>query len=91
MVKLVEVCRRLNDYSLSEIYVNPQHVVAIRSDDKTRQALAEGRLPSGLNQGQSFTKLYLDRGQTGIDVVVVGDVEIVREKLGIARRTLLKG
>jgi len=91
MVKLVEVRRMLNNYSLSEIYVNPEHVVAIRSDDKTREALIEGRLPNGLNQGQSFTTLYLDRGQTGIDVVVVGDVETIKEKLGIARRTLLKG
>jgi len=91
MVKLVEVRRMLNNYSLSEIYVNPEHVVAIRSDDKTREALIEGRLPTGLNQGQSFTTLYLDRGQTGIDVVVVGDVETIKEKLGIARRTLLKG
>ena len=91
MVKLVEVCKTLNNYNLQEIYVNPEHVVAIRADNRTREALVEGRLPSGLNQGQSFTTLYLDRGQTGIDVVVVGDVEMIREKLGIARRTLLKG
>jgi len=91
MVKLVEVCKTLNNYSLQEIYINPEHVVAIRSDNKTREALVEGRLPPGLSQGQSFTTLYLDRGQTGIDVVVVGCAEAIREKLGVVRRTLLKG
>ncbi len=91
MVKLIEVQRMLNSFRLSELYVNPEHVVAMRQDDRMLVNLKEGKLPSGLNENQTFTKLYIDRGQSGIDVTVVGDVEIVREKLGIGQRTLLKG
>jgi len=91
MVKLVEVQALLDEFRLSEVYVNPEHVVAMRRDDRMVQNLREGKLPNGLNESQNFTKLYIDRGQVGIDVTVVGDVEAVREKLGIGRRTLLKG
>ena len=91
MVKLIEVQRMLNSFRLSELYVNPEHVVAMRQDDRMLVNLKEGKLPSGLNENQTFTKLYIDRGQSGIDVTVVGDVEIVREKLGLGQRTLLKG
>ena len=91
MVKLVEVRQTLNKFSLKEIYVNPEHVVAIREDDRTAQSLREGKLPNGLSENQTFTRLYIDRGQAGLDVTVVGDVEMVREKLGIGRRTLLRG
>ena len=92
MVKLIEVRRRLDTgYSLAEIYVNPEHVVAIREDGGTAKSLREGKLPDGLSENQTFTRLYIDRGQTGLDVTVVGHVELIREKLGIARRTLLKG
>ena len=91
MVKLVEVQKTMNEFRLAEVYINPEHVVAMRQDDRMVQSLHEGKLPAGLSESQTFTKLYIDRGQVGIDVTVVGDVELVREKLGIGRRTLLKG
>ena len=66
-------------------------MVAIREDDRTAQSLREGRLPTGLSESQTFTRLYIDRGQAGLDVTVVGNIEIVKEKLGIGRKTLLRG
>jgi hypothetical protein len=91
MIKLVEVHKSLSGYHLGEVYINPKHVVAMRQDDRMLSVLKEGKLPGGLDENQRFTKLYVDRGQSGIDITVVGDLNHIKEKLGINRKTLLRG
>ena len=91
MTKLIEVYKQLNDYLLREVYVNPKHIVAMRQDDRMNSVLKEGKLPDQLDQRQDFTKLYVDRGNTGIDITVVGDLNTVKEKLGLDNKSLLKG
>ena len=91
MTKLIEVYKQLNDYLLREVYVNPKHIVAMRQDDRMNSVLKEGKLPDQLDQRQDFTKLYVDRGNTGIDITVVGDLNTIKEKLGLDNRSLLKG
>jgi hypothetical protein len=53
--------------------------------------LKEGLLPEDMDKRQTFTKIHLDRGQSGIDLTVVGDAHVVSEKLGIYKKSLLKG
>jgi hypothetical protein len=38
-------------------------------------------LPSGLNSEQKFTRIHLNRGQSGIDVVVVGSPQQIQRKI----------
>ena len=91
MIRMVEVYKSLNEYHLREIYVNPKHVVAMRQDDRMHGLLSEGNLPDGIDQAQSFTKLYVDRGNMGIDITVIGGLNSIKEKLGLDARSLLKG
>ena len=79
-----------NSFSLREVYVNPEHVVCLREDDMARKYLNEGRMPEELDERQIFTKIHLNRGQSGIDITVVGDPNIIEEKLK-SQRTLLRG
>ena len=69
MIQLVEVfnevssaMRGTSKYTLREIYINPKHVVAIRPDNRMNTVLKEGLLPEGMDERQSFTKVFLDRG-----------------------------
>ena len=79
-------------YILKKVYINPQHVVCLREDGHYKQLLQEGRLVDGLNENQSFTKIYLNRGQAGIDLTVVGSPSSIQEKLGItSEKQLLRG
>ena len=98
MIKLIEVCEIKNAssspqkaYTLREIYVNPKHVVSLREAASFQQKLVEGKLPEGLDTRQGFTKITLDRGQFGLDVVVIGQPSIVESKLADAKRELLHG
>ena len=91
MIELVEVYKTLSEYRLREVYVNPKHVAAMRQDEKMSAVLQEGALSGELDERQSFTKLYVDRGHTGIDITVVGEAALVGKKLGLYEKELLKG
>ena len=78
-------------YSFREVFVNPEHIVCLREDEKYKRLLLEDRL-GDLDKEQSFTRIYLDRGQSGIDVIVVGEPSFVQEKLGLGlNKQLLRG
>jgi hypothetical protein len=98
VIQLVEVFNAVSSanhgtskFSLREVYINPKHVVAIRPDTHMSRLLAEGRLPEDLDPNQAFTKLYIDRGQNGLDLVVVGSVSVIGDKLGTHKKSLLRG
>ena len=95
IIKLVEVISDKGGtylsqkYKLKEIFVNPKHIVALREDNDMRVNMNEGTLPEGINSQMGFTRLYLDRGQHGLDITVVGDPSHIREKLSLSKKELL--
>jgi hypothetical protein len=100
MIKLIEVCESnrytgsnaAKQYSLREVFINPEHIVCIREDGQITRSLKEGNLPDGLDDRTRFSRLHLNRGQNGLDITVVGDPSLIREKVGIDnKRSLLKG
>lgn len=78
-------------FTLREVSINPQHVICLREDQTMVSRMNEGFLPSGLDSRQKFTKLTLDKGQSGLELVIVGTPNQVREKLNISRAELLRG
>ena len=95
-IRLIEVSKSSNviknsAYTLREVYINPEHVVCLREDHHTQQLLVEGKLPNDLDNRQKFTKVQLNRGSTGLDVIVVGSPSMIEEKLNFSNRVLLKG
>lgn len=80
-----------NRYTLREVTINPEYVVCVREDAGMQRALNEGRLPSELSETHQFTRVYLDRGQSGIDLVVVGEPHVIEAKLIPNTRELLNG
>jgi len=93
VIKLVEVCKTMGagmaeNYALKEVFINPEHVVCLRSDDLTRQRLQENKLPDELDRRQEFTRIQLNRGHNGLDVIVVGAPSLVEQKLKMSRQVL---
>ena len=91
MTRLVEVHETSNGYVLREIYISPKHVVSLREDTRFKKKLKEGTLPSTLNQDHIFTKVVLDKGSAGLEIVVVGDPRTVESQLNSNKRELLNG
>ncbi len=95
LVKLTEVCNNgavttNKMYSLREIFINPEHVVMIREEKRMKELNESGKVASGLNQNHKFSKLTINRGQAGTEIVVVGSPEIVESTLK-AGKQLLRG
>ena len=99
LVTLTEVCETSGrsirnyepNYTLRQVAVNPAHVIYIREDASATKLLHEGHLPEGLDSRTRFSRVTINRGHTGSDLVVVGAPEQIQEKLHIANKSLLKG
>ena len=96
IVKLIEIYelprRQLEEqklFSLREVFINSEHVTCLREDDSMGKKVKSGQSPEELDPRQQFTKIHLNRGLSGIDLVVVGSPETIQGKL--VGKTLLKG
>jgi hypothetical protein len=78
-------------WTLREVVVNPDYVVCLRPDARATALLQEGILPDGLDARQEFTKIQMNRGVGGLDIVVVGGIGQIEGKLNITTQQLLKG
>jgi len=95
LVKLTEVCNNgavttNKMYSLREIFVNPEHVVMIREDKRIRELNENGKVASNLDAKHQFSKITINRGHTGTEIVVVGAPHVVENTLKNGKQ-LLRG
>jgi len=96
LVKLTEVCSNGalstgQEYTLREVLVNPEHIVMIREDVRIRRLNEQGLLHDGLDAGHRFSKLTINRGNTGTEIVVVGAPAVVETSLVANSKQLLRG
>jgi hypothetical protein len=96
LVKLTEVCLNgtyttTQEYMLREVFVNPEHVVMIREEKRIQQINEKGGIDSDLDTDHAFSKLTINRGQTGTEIVVVGSPEIVETQLNKTKKQILRG
>ena len=96
LVKLTEVCHNntlttQQAYTLREVFVNPEHVVMIREESRMQKLNEQGELPDRLSNEHQFSKLTINRGHTGTEIVVVGAPEIVETKLNTNTQSLIRG
>jgi hypothetical protein len=95
LVKLTEVCgtgavTSGRKYSLREVFVNPEHVVMVREEHQMKSLNEQGMLTEGLSRDHRFSKITIDKGTTGTDIVVIGDPNTVETALN-KRSYILKG
>ena len=95
LIKLVEIYNKrtfhstdgkTQEYSLREVFVNPEHVVCLRENDSLKIRLSETKLGQEIHSAERFTKVYINRGQTGLDLDVVGDIVTIQNKLAGKKR-----
>ena len=95
LVKLTEVCgsgmvTTGRKYSLREVFVNPEHVVMVREDHQIRSLNENGLITEELDKGHRFSKVVIDKGSAGSEIIVIGDPLAV-EKLLNNRNYVLRG
>ncbi len=96
LVRLTEVCQNTytvptaEDYTLREVFVNPEHVVMIREEQRMQKLNEQGKLPDNLDNSHRFTRLTINRGHTGTEIVVVGSPTIIENPIN-KNKKLLRG
>lgn len=94
-IKLMEVYNGsqgvARNYSLREIYINPQHVICLRAENELETMLREGRLIDGLDSRQKLTRVSVSNNSYEEDIVVIGSIDEVYKKLNTEARNLLRG
>ena len=93
LVKLTEVCHNATlttqqEYSLREVFVNPEHVVMVREEHRLRQLNEEGLINEDLDVNHRFSKITIDKGNTGTEIVVIGAPEIIEKTLHTNKQIL---
>ncbi len=97
LIKLTEIYNNgaltmRQTYTLREVFVNPEHVVMVREESRMTQLNEQGLLPSELDKNHRFSKLIINRGHTGSEIVVVGAPEIIEATLNKNKvKQILKG
>ena len=76
-------------YELRDVFINPEHVVCLRSADEFPRLLVEGMTGPGIDAQGAFTRVFLNRGNSGINLVVTGTPDEVQRV--ISPSTVLKG
>ena len=62
----------------------------IREEARMQSLNEQGLLPEGLKTEHQFTKLTINRGHTGTEIIVVGSPTMVESSLNI-KQQLLRG
>jgi|TARA_R110000824_G_scaffold101450_3_gene241069 hypothetical protein len=86
LIKLTEVCvngtySTSQNYLLKEVFINPDHVIMIREEARIKQLNEQGQVHKDLNPSHEFSKLTINRGNTGTEIVVVGGPSHIETKL----------
>ena len=88
IVKLIELKQMGGVSNLQEVYINTEQVVCVK---QSNIRIDESFTPSNLDNRTEFSNVYLDHGQTGMVLTVVGPPAAIETKINSAKKQLLKG
>jgi hypothetical protein len=78
-------------YGISNIMVNPKHIVYLAEDEKANSLMSEGKMSLGLSEQVMFTKVKLSDSGLLSEITVIGSPESLRSKIFSQRKKLLRG
>tara|TARA_R100001082_G_C4364516_1_gene161174 strand:+ start:3915 stop:4193 length:279 start_codon:yes stop_codon:yes gene_type:complete len=92
MVKLTQIKKdSFNMYRITNIYVNPKHIVFMSEESQMRQELVEGKIDLGLDKNITFTKIKINESANFSEIIVVGTPEMIESKINTSTKKLLRG
>ena len=93
MIKLVQITKNTDGrYSLSQVYLNPRHIILMSENTKLRKMLSEGRIGLKLEKNLSFTKIKINENNNTMEIDVVGSPETIESKIfNNNKRRILRG
>jgi len=78
-------------FSVAEVWINEKYVVNVRPAPGYKKLLREGRIRGGLDLQHEFTSITTNNGGETQTHVVIGETNMVAQRLSRMGRELLKG
>ena len=93
MIKLVQIKKNsYGQYNLTQVYVNPSHIIFMTENSELRSLLKEGKIDLKLEKSLSFTKIKINENNSTIEINVVGTPESIEDKMfNNSTRRILRG
>ncbi len=93
LVKFISIERHFSGkYALSEIMLNPKHIVMIAEAPSWKTRLQEGQLPDGLHEATTFSRVVLTESSPHqSEMVLVGTPSEIQSKILKNQKRLLRG
>ena len=82
--------RKEHALSLREVSINPDHVIYLRENEVMEKKILTSNLFSELDDRQQFTTIHINKGLTGLNLIVIGSLSAIEGKLNL-KKQLLKG
>jgi len=82
----------IKKFSMREVVINPDYIVTIRADTILEKYLRDNpSFADGLQKEQKFTRISLNKGNSGQEVVVIGSLENITKLFDIGIKKVIKG
>ena len=94
LVELIQIKQDTRgNYSLVNVYINPEQIVYISENRMMKTQLQEGKINLGLNQTfTNFSNIRMNHHNHASEMIVIGDPGLIEEKIYKKRqKQLLKG
>jgi hypothetical protein len=91
MLKVKEIFRETNfsktsqakmNFKTRDVLINPKHIICIRPN---QSSLYEGKI-DGVLANSSFCTISLNKGNAGLDIVVVGNASELQEEITLLQK-----
>jgi len=90
MLNVIEVYEENRNFSLREILINPDHISHAREDNDFLVRVKESN-SLGIDERARYTRLFIDRGNMGAEIVVVGSIADLNKKFNkLSQKVILK-
>lgn len=100
-IKLLEIYEEIINYnkaegnktfSIREIAINPEFIVSIKNDIFLEKLIKDNpKVAEGLGKEQKFSRLYLNRGNAGQELIVLGNLDSILKMLDTTNKKVIKG
>jgi hypothetical protein len=78
-------------YQLKDVLINPEHIVCAREDEEFGKYVLESDSLKELDKRTKFTRVSLNRGNMGYEIVIVSPLEKLEKDIEKKNKLLLKG
>jgi hypothetical protein len=101
LIKLLEIYEEvihhnkaegIKNYMIREVVINPDYIITLRNETIIEKYLRD--CPSsfeGLQKDQKFTRISINKGNSGNDIIVLGNLDTIFKMFDMGTKKVIKG